>query len=209
MSLCTDAPPLSLFALVLALNACGDDSATGGSGAGGTANPGGESQGGMPSGAGGSGGDPQAGEGPGGSGSGGNAQGGRGDGGSAAGGNAVGGSAVGGSAVGGNAEGGMGGNAEGGMGGMGGNAEGGMGGTGGGGATPSIADLCQAACGYLATCFGGVPGACISDCSTDLGDCSPAQLDEVDSCSQLNMNDCDLADDFGDCLEAIACITGV
>lgn len=149
---------------VVTLVACGDDSATGGNGAG---PEGGSNQGGETSGPGGngSGGAPQAGEAPGGSAQGGNAQGG---------------------------------NGEGGIG------EGGQG----GGSSTTIADLCQSACGYLAGCFSGDPASCIVECSADLGDCSPTQLDEVDSCNQAAMNDCNLVNDFESCLQAVTCITG-
>lgn len=166
---------------VLALVACGDDNPTGGSGAGGAENPGGSGQGGQGGIA----------SGPGGNGTGGAPQAGE-----APGGNAEGGAAEGGNAQGGNSQGGSA---------QGGNAEGGQGG---GSGTLSIADLCQTACGYLAGCFGGNPADCTVECSTDLGDCSPTQLGEVDSCNQAAMNDCDLVNDFTDCLEAVACAGG-
>ena len=166
---------------VLALAACGDDGAPGGNGAGpeGGANSGGNGQGGTP----------QGGEASGGNSQGGSAQGGAPTGGSAEGGSTQGGSAQGGAPTGGSAEGGA--------------------GQGGGSATPSITDLCTTACNYFADCFKGSPTKCITECSADLGDCSAAQLDEVDACNQAAMGDCGLTNAFETCLQSIACITGV
>jgi hypothetical protein len=67
----------------------------------------------------------------------------------------------------------------------------------------TIPETCSRACDRVTECFMEPPDpACIGECSADLADCTPAQVQEVYDCSGVPCGQ------LKSCIGAVACIQG-
>jgi hypothetical protein len=73
--------------------------------------------------------------------------------------------------------------------------------------TMNIMTACTHVCDALGVCFGGADPGCVSQCTDDLLDCTPEQVQAVDMCSTQA---CGTQDDSPiiNCIAMVACVMG-